>query len=311
VVVEVVEEGVEVAAAGEGGKMKTLDEKTRNLILGFQKNEISEHLIYKRLSLLEKKENNRQTLASISADEFRHYNVWKSYTGEEIEPDGLKVAWYLFLARILGITFSIKLMENGEKGAQATYENLISIIPEAEKIEQDENEHEKELIGMIDEERLKYIGSVVLGLNDALVELTGTLAGLTFALQNAKIVGVAGLITGIAASLSMAASEYLSTKTEGGEKNPLKASIYTGITYVLAVAVLIAPFLILNNHFLSLFLAFLGSVVLILLFTFYCSVVSEVSFRKRFTEMLVISLGVAFLSFIIGLAARQLLGVSI
>ena len=51
---------------------------------------------------------------------------------------------------------------------------------------------------MIDEEKLKYIGAVVLGMNDALVELTGTLAGLTLALQNEKLVGVAGLITGVA-----------------------------------------------------------------------------------------------------------------
>jgi len=291
--------------------MKILDEKTKNLIRGFQKNEISEHLIYKRLSLLEKKENNRQTLAKISEDELRHYNIWKSYTNLEVEPNKLKIGWYLLLARILGITFSIKLMENGEKGAQETYINLIRIIPEAEKIEQDENEHEKELIGMIDEERLKYIGSVVLGLNDALVELTGTLAGLTFALQNAKIVGVAGLITGIAASLSMAASEYLSTKTEGGEKNPLRASIYTGITYVLAVTVLITPFLVLKNPYLSLAFAILGAIVLILVFTFYCSVVREIPFKKRFTEMLVISMGVAFLSFIIGLIVRQFLGIDV
>jgi len=291
--------------------MKILDEKTKNLIRGFQKNEISEHLIYKRLSLLEKKENNRQTLAKISEDELRHYNIWKSYTNQEVKPNKFKIGWYLLLARVLGITFSIKLMENGEKGAQETYIDLIRIIPEAEKIEQDENEHEKELIGMIDEERLKYIGSVVLGLNDALVELTGTLAGLTFALQNAKIVGVAGLITGIAASLSMAASEYLSTKTEGGEKNPLKASIYTGITYVLAVTVLITPFLVLKNPYLSLTFAISGAILLILVFTFYCSVVREISFKKRFTEMLVISMGVAFLSFIIGLIVRQFLGIDV
>jgi VIT1/CCC1 family predicted Fe2+/Mn2+ transporter len=164
---------------------------------------------------------------------------------------------------------------------------------------------------MIDEERLKYIGSVVLGLNDALVELTGTLAGLTFALQNARLVGVAGLITGIAASLSMGASEYLSTKAEGGEKNPLKASVYTGFAYVLAVIVLILPFLTLGNPFISLLIALAGAILLILVFTFYFSVVREVSFKKRFGEMVAISLGVAGLSFLIGLAVRQFLGIEI
>jgi len=291
--------------------MKTLDSKTLNLILAFQKNEISEHIIYERLSQLQKTEQRRLNVKKISEDELRHYNIYKSYTKQEVKPDRFKIWWYLFLARIFGITFSVKLMENGEKGAQEAYRRMIGTIPEIEQIINDENGHEKELIGMIDEERLKYIGSVVLGLNDALVELTGTLAGLTFALQNARLVGIVGLITGIAASLSMAASEYLSTSAEKGEKNPLLASIYTGITYVLAVTVLIVPFLLLSNHYLSLFLASLGAVILIFVFTFYFSVVRDCSFKRRFTEMLVISMGVAFLSFVIGLLVRQFLGVSV
>ena len=305
-------EGAEVVEVEEAvGKMNNLDEKTINLILTFQKNEISEHYIYKRLALMEKKEQNRQTLNKISEDELRHYRMFKEYTKAEVKPDRLKIFFYLLIAKILGITFSIKLMENGEKGAQSVYGKLVKLLPEVEKIEKDENEHEKKLIGMIDEERLKYIGSVVLGLNDALVELTGTLAGLTFALQNAKLVGVAGLITGIAASLSMAASEYLSTKAEGGEKNPLRASIYTGITYVLAVAVLIIPFLTLSNPFLSLAIAFSGAIILIFIFTYYFSVVRECSFKRRFAEMLIISAGVAALSFLIGLLARWFLGIDI
>ena len=59
---------------------------------------------------------------------------------------------------------------------------------------------------------------MVLGLNDALVEFTGALAGYTFALQNTLLVAMTGLITGVAASLSMATSEYLSTKSEENAK---------------------------------------------------------------------------------------------
>lgn len=285
--------------------------ETKNKILGFQKNEITEHFVYERLSRLEKSEQNAGVLARISKDELRHYDIWKGYTGEEVKPDKFKIWWYVIIARIFGVTFGVKLMEAGEEGAQDAYQKVIQVIPEAIKIKNEEEEHEKQLIAMIDEEKLKYIGSVVLGLNDALVELTGTLAGLTFALQNAKLVGVAGLITGIAASLSMAASEYLSTKAEAGEKNPFKASFYTGVAYVLAVTVLILPFLLLGNPFISLAIALAGAILLILVFTFYFSVVREVSFKKRFAEMVVISLGVAGLSFIIGLAVRQFLGIEL
>jgi VIT1/CCC1 family predicted Fe2+/Mn2+ transporter len=294
-----------------GQNMHTVDQETKNKILSFQKNEITEHHIYAILSRIVKSEHNQKVLHSISEDELRHCGIWKGYSGEDVKPNRLKIWWYVFIARVFGVTFGIKLMEAGEEGAQEAYEEVGQVIPEALKIRDEEEGHEKELIAMIDEEKLRYIGSVVLGLNDALVELTGTLAGLTFALQNARLVGVAGLITGIAASLSMAASEYLSTKAEGGEKNPFKASIYTGIAYVLAVTVLVLPFLLLGNPFISLGIALIGSVVLILVFTFYFSVVREVSFRKRFAEMVAISLGVAGLSFLIGLAVRQFLGIEI
>lgn len=291
--------------------MKSIDKNNIALLLGFQKNEISEHIIYQRLAQLEKNENNRLTIDRIAADELRHYSVYKSYTGQELRPNRFKIFWYLFLARLFGITFSVKLMENGEKGAQAAYKKLIGIVPEIEKIINDENGHENELVKLIDEEKLKYMGAVVLGMNDALVELTGTLAGLTFALQNEKLVGVAGLVTGVAAALSMAASQYLSTKVGIETISPIKAAIYTGITYIVVVVFLVLPFLLLGNPFLAMSLTLLAVVILIYLFNYYYSVVKEVSFRRRFTEMLAISLGVAFLSFVIGLIIRQFLGINV
>ncbi len=288
-----------------------MDLELKKSLLQFQKNEITEHFIYKKLARIEKNEHNKEVLRKISKDELRHYNLWRNYSGEDVHPDKLKVAWYLFVARIFGVTFGIKLMESGEEKAQAAYLKVVQEISEAASIKNAEEQHENELIAMIDEEKLKYIGSVVLGLNDALVGLTGTLAGLTFALQNARLVGVAGLITGIAASLSMAASAYLSAKTEGGKKDPLRASFYTGAAYVAAVTVLIIPFLTLNNPFLSLLIALIGAILLILVFTFYFSVVKAVSFKKRFLEMVVVSLGVALLSFVIGLAVRYFLRIDI
>jgi VIT1/CCC1 family predicted Fe2+/Mn2+ transporter len=291
--------------------MAAISKQIKDKLLAFQKNEITEHHIYARLAKIEKSAANKKVLLKISKDEKRHHNIWKKFSGKDASPDRLKIAWYVFIARVFGVTFGIKLMESGESGAQKAYAKVIKAIPEAKKIRQDEEAHEKKLIAMIDEEKLRYIGSVVLGLNDALVELTGTLAGLTFALQNAKLVGVAGLITGIAASLSMGASEYLSTKAEGGDKNPLKASFYTGSAYVLAVAVLILPFLLLGNPFISIGISISGAILLILVFTFYFAVVREVSFKRRFLEMVAVSLGVATLSFGIGLLVRYFLGIDI
>jgi len=241
----------------------------------------------------------------------KHYNIWKEYTKKELKPDKLKIWRYIFISKIFGITFGIKLMEGGEGNAQLAYGEISEFIPEAKNIAKDEEEHEKALINLIDEERLKYIGSMVLGLNDALVELTGALAGFTLALQNVRLIAVTGLITGIAASLSMAASEYLSTKTEGDTKSPIKASVYTGSAYVLAVVILIFPYFIFKNIYFCLLFAVFNAVILILIFAFYISVAKDISFKKRFFEMAPITLGVAALTFGIGFLIRIFLGIEV
>lgn len=292
-------------------KSKDLDKKTTNTILTAQKNEITEHFIYDRLSQSVKDSHNKKILKHISNEELRHHNFWKKYTHEDVEPDKLKIWWYHLISRIFGITFGIKLMEKGEEDAQTTYGKIAKYIPSAKSIVKDEDEHEKELTNMIDEERLRYVGSMVLGLNDALVELTGALAGFTFALQNTRLIGVTGLITGIAASLSMATSEYLSTKSEQSGKDPLKASIYTGVAYVLTVMFLISPYLILTNVYFCLGLAILDAIIVILIFTFYVSIAMDIPFKKRFLEMALISLSITALTFVIGYLVRILLNVEI
>ncbi|MBC7236229.1 MAG: VIT1/CCC1 transporter family protein [Chloroflexi bacterium] len=288
-----------------------VDAGVREVLLTAQRNEITEHHIYKRLAQIMRDEHNSQVLRQIADDELDHYRFWQQYTHGEAEPDRWKVARYVFIARVLGLTFSIKLMERSEERAQDVYAEVAGRLPSAERIVHDEDRHEHELIGMLDEERLRYIGSMVLGLNDALVELTGALAGLTLALQNARVIGMAGLITGIAASLSMAASEYLSTKSEGGRQDPLKASLYTGVAYVFTVILLIAPFFIFDHFLAAIALTLINALIIILVFTFYISVARDLDFRHRFLEMAAISFGVAALSFGIGFAVREVLGIEI
>ena len=162
---------------------------------------------------------------------------------------------------------------------------------------------------MLDEEALYYAGSVVLGLNDALVELTGALAGLTLAFRNVNTIALSGLVTGIAASLSMAVSEYLSTSSEETDKNPLRASIYTGIAYVVTVALLILPFLLLHNAYIALAISLTTSVLIIALFNYYISIAKGQPFGKRFFEMAGLSLGVAAISFLIGYVLSKWMGV--
>jgi vacuolar iron transporter family protein len=284
--------------------MSALNEPIKKKIMVFQKTEITEYFIYKRLAGGMKNVKNKKVLDDIADEELRHYNIWKGHSGEEIRPDRLKIWLYTFISKVFGITFGIKLMENGEKKAEASYEEVSVYIPEAKKIQWEEEKHENDLIGLIDEERLKYVGSIVLGLNDALVELTGALAGFTLALQNVKLIAITGLITGIAASLSMAASEYISTKTEGETKNPVKASLYTGFAYILAVVILVFPYLVFKNIYLCLAFTVFNAIILVLFFSFYISVAKDLSFKKRFFEMAPLTLGISALTFGIGFIVK-------
>ena len=291
--------------------MSQLPEADLRYITGFQKNEITEHHIYKNLSKRVDGVKNRRIFAQISEDELRHYNVWKKYTGRDVEPDRFRIWLFSMIAMLFGFTFAVKLMEKGEQNAQIAYETVSEMGSEIRGLIDDEEEHEQALIAVLDEERLQYTGSIVLGLNDALVELTGALAGLTFALQNTRLVALTAMITGFAAALSMASSEYLSTKAEPGTKNPLKASIYTGVAYLIAVAVLIVPYLVLDDIYLSLALAFGGALAVIALFNFYVSVAQSVPFKNRFLEMAGLIVVVSGISFVAGLGIRYFFGIEV
>ena len=287
------------------------EESIGHLIESFQRIEITEHNIYKRLAKSVKDPENSEILHQIADDELRHYDDWRKYTQRNIKPDMWNVWKYYLISRVFGFTFGIKLMERGEENAQENYALLRGKIPDIDKWIHDEEVHEQKLLAMLDEERLRYAGSVVLGLNDALVELTGALAGLTLALQNVKLIALSGLITGIAASLSMAASEYLSTRSEKTDKHPVRAAVYTGIAYIITVTLLVLPYLLIQNYIVDLIITLAVAVLIIAGFNYYISVAKDEPFRPRFLEMAGLSLGVAAFSFIIGYFIRQWLGVDI
>lgn len=286
--------------------------KVLEIIRTMQQNELTESVIYEKIAAFAKGEENKQTLLRLSQEEKAHCEIWKKYTGIEMKPETGKVLKYTFLARTLGFTFAVKLMEQGEENAQEEYALLAEEVAESIAIRQQEEEHEHALLEMLDEERLQYVGSMVLGLNDALVELTGSLAGFAFALQNNRLIALSGLIVGISATFSMASSEFLAARSEG-RSDALKSCSYTGIAYLLTVIALIAPYLLLPaGSYIPALVCMLAVVILIIAgFTYYTSVAQDEPFKSRFLEMAVISISVAVVSFIVGILAKQFLGVDL
>ena len=287
-----------------------LSEKCKRDILKMQIEELTEYHIYAAISKRMKNNKNAAIITQIGNEEQHHAQIWKNYTQLDVKPNLLKINWYALLNRIFGFTFTIKLMEKGENKANISYKEIAKEAPEAYKIASEELNHEEALIKMLNEERLQYVGSMVLGLNDALVELTGTLAGLTFALKNSKLIALSGLITGISATLSMMSSEYLSSRSDGG-LHPFKSAGYTGVMYVVAVTLMTLPYILLSNYLLAFGVLLVTVVLIILVFTYYVSVAKDLPFKQRFLEMVSISMSVALISFLIGTLVKQFLGISV
>jgi VIT1/CCC1 family predicted Fe2+/Mn2+ transporter len=292
-----------------------LDRYTFLQIFSVQREEITVVEIYRQIASTIDDPHNREVLRRIADEELEHYTFWKKYTAADVFPDRFRVLVSSLLLRLLGFTFTLKFLAS--RHVRDVNKTVLAVIPDGETILRKDEAHKdqiRELTDQLDEERLHYISSVVLGLNDAIVEFTGMLAGLTFALQDSRLIAITGLVAGISASLSMAATEYLSQRSEGGHDmriKPSKAAIYTGITYVMTVALLLLPFFVLKSPYHALPLTLATALIVIFGFTFYLSVAKSLNFRKRFAEMALISMGVALLSFILGLGVRLVLHVTV
>ncbi len=291
--------------------MSALPSEVKSKIIALQRGEITEHFIYQKLAKSVKDPHNAGLLQHIAKDELGHHNLWHRYTGERPPPSRLKIWLYYLISRVFGITFGIKLMEEGEERAQAAYAEIADFVPEASSVAADEHRHEQNLVRLIDEERLHYTADMVRGLNVALVELTGTLAGLTLALPEPDLIMLAGLITGAAMVLSVASTEYLGTKSGEGGHSPLKAVLYGGLANIITFLFLLFPYFIFDNVYVSLGIMIFNAIVVVCLFSFYISMAREISFRRRFSEMVLASLGVAALAFLIGYLARIFLHINI
>jgi VIT1/CCC1 family predicted Fe2+/Mn2+ transporter len=274
-------------------------------------NEATDAALYTALAARAKSPANRSILRKIADDEKKHMALWAELSRSPARANRRKVFAYSLLSRLFGITFTINLMESGEVDAVKAYTELGEHVPVALSVLDDESRHEAELSAMIVEDGLSYISSMILGLNDALVELTGALAGFTLALDNNALIGLAGFITGVAATLSMAASEYLSKKADGNERQPLKAATYTGLAYMFTVALLLLPYGVLSSPMLALMFCLVNAGLIILGFTYFVAVVRKESFLKGFREMICISFSVAFISFLIGWGARVWLNLDV
>jgi VIT1/CCC1 family predicted Fe2+/Mn2+ transporter len=262
----------------------------------------------------------RRMMQQLADQEKGHVDFWLGVSGER--PDSiriprLKYRLLVLASRLLGPAFTVRWLERGEDKAIAAYRELLAdgqLSSEQQdairKMLSEEEEHEQFLERGIEDERRLYLGAAVLGLNDALVELTGGLTGLASSISDPKLIGFASLVVGIAASMSMAASNFLSVDIgEESELKPGKAAAYTGTAYILVVIGLVLPFFLLSDRRIALAISWASAVVIIAAFSFYSAVMQGKSFLRRFSVMLAFGLGVAIVSFGIGKVLGAMIGI--
>ncbi len=272
-------------------------------------NELTEHVIYGRLARMERNPANRAALERLSAQERTHYEFWKSLlpeaTAERIRPRTY-ATWGIPLLRVIfGVTFITKYLELHEKGAVAAYENIIGTIPEPHRarfreIIEDERTHERELIKELKERRVSYIGFIVLGLADAIVEITGVHAGFLGVTGSTLIAGIAGIIVGFAASISMGSASYLQAKQEPGNQSPLISGFATWISYFSSVVLLALPYFLIRVMIVAFAVSTSVGIALVAAFTFYGAVVFDRTFWREFGETVALMLGTALLTYLLG-----------
>ncbi|MEM0020578.1 MAG: ferritin family protein [Fervidicoccaceae archaeon] len=278
----------------------------KNSLEKFCIDEYVDSKIYEALAKQEKDSRKREVLQRMSLEERQHYEFWKSLIGSECRTTGIKrkILTMLMLRKLFGLTFTSLFLERHEAEVVEAYESIAQKLPQQfskmlEKIIEEEEKHERETISEIDERIVKYMSFVILGLADAIVEINGVHAGFLGVTESTIVTGIAGLVVGLSAAISMASAAYLQAKHEAG-KSPKTSALMTGVAYILAVVALALPYFIIR-HMLSAFAISVSlGIAMIAGFTFYASVLQDKKFTREFLESVVLMMGTALASYLFG-----------
>jgi VIT1/CCC1 family predicted Fe2+/Mn2+ transporter len=276
--------------------------------------EYIDYSVYKELAKREKNEERRKLLEKLSEQEYKHYKFWKRYVPEFKEHNTWHVFLMILIRKIFGLTFTLKFLERHESKVIEEYKEFSKNLSssnersELEEIIADEISHEKSFMNQIDEGVVKYMSFIVLGLADAIVEISGVHAGFLGVTDSTLIAGVAGLVVGFAAAISMAAAAYLQAKHDIARSATLSA-IATGIAYIGAVSLLASPYFFTHNMIIAFTVSTILAILLTAGFTYYGAVVFDRKFTWEFVESVILIMATAFGAFLFGEALGSIFGI--
>ncbi len=255
----------------------------------------------------------KEALKKAADDEFRHYRFWSGIVGDcRSRLSIAKVFLYRILLLLFGVTIILKIIESMEVDALKIYSSIATIRPELKddiaRIREDEERHEERFVSSLDEGRVRYLGSITLGISDALIELTGIYTGSLGAFENTVNAGLTGLLAGIAASISMGIASYSQAKHEA-LKNPRMSALYTSTAYIVVVLLLALPYFMLSSIAIAFTTMILLAMIVVAYMTFYTAVLYNKKFLKEFLESITLILGVSFILYILGLTLGRIVGI--
>ncbi len=318
-------------------------------VINFYIDEMKDSTLYKALAKIEKDEDIKKELLKLSSMEKGHADFWKTFLlsrgvkVKEYKPSFI-IGLYRVLRKIFGLAFTSKVMEMGEAKAIRKYYEFYQKADiseeekkQIEKIIEDELLHEDVFHKMSSSEKIEHIRDVFLGMNDGLVEILATVAGLTGAYSgNPYIVGIIGSIVGISGMLSMVIGTYISVKNQRQVKeqkifenrvlhellnqkmgieetleNPLKAAYYTGLFYLLGTILTVFPFFLGLNSTSALLTSATAAIIAWIISGFIVALTSGLSATRKILEMLITGLGAATITYTIGSLISSILGISL
>ncbi len=272
--------------------------------------EWSDSTLYERLSKTVSSDSPfAEVLDQLSATEHRHFEFWRKYVpGEEPRLAKVKLYWVLFLRRFLGLTFATRYLDRHESNVVKEYQGLSRLIPEGDReayeaMVEDEREHEKAFAQKVESSAVRYISFVVLGLADALVEISGIHAGSLGFYDVTELAGLAGVIAGGAASLAMASAAFAQAK-QGFRGSARLSATYTGVSYFITALLLATPYFLTSNMVFALTSSLMVAVVILAVTTWYSIVIQEKPFLRDFVEILAILFAATIILYAFGSFVR-------
>jgi VIT1/CCC1 family predicted Fe2+/Mn2+ transporter len=199
-----------------------------NQAVNFYKEEIEAYMLYSYLSKIEKNPETKKNFLKLAEMEKRHANFWEKFLKDrgintpEQKKRPIKLFVYKILRKLLGGKLFVTILEMNEISTTEYYFKFLNevALSEAErnilsKIIEEELEHEKLFSQEKDNISIENIRDFIMGMNDGLVEILGTVTGLSAVYPKSPItVGTAGLVVGVAGALSMAIGAYTSVRSQ-------------------------------------------------------------------------------------------------